>query len=78
MNSLCRVRPTVGRLVRPETARTSGFKYITMSEIYAVLVLLNIRLSYYTLELYSILNQKCGLQCKQGLFGPCDLVIKQT
>jgi len=91
MDSLCRVRPTVGRSVGPSVflhyrvrsihpiqiegfssnLAAMGFKYIIMSEIYAVLVLWNITLYYYTLELYSILNHKCGLQCKQGFL---DLV----
>jgi len=56
MDSLCRVRPTVGRSVRPSTSIIVSalyilyqlaaicFKYITMSEIYAVLVLWNITL----------------------------------
>jgi len=64
MDSLCRVRPTVGRSVGPpvnlhyhvrsihpipiegfsSNLAAMGFKYIPMSEIYAVLVLWNITL----------------------------------
>ena len=60
MDSLCRIRPTVGpsvhlhyrvRSIHPipiegfsSNLASMGFKYITMSKIYAVLVLWNITL----------------------------------
>ena len=45
-----------GNAVRTPLWCDMGLKYITMSEIYAVLVLWNIILYYYTSELYSILT----------------------
>jgi len=55
---------------------SAQLKYITMTKLYVVYW--HYGILYYTIELYSILDHKCGLQCEKGFFGPCDLVIKQT